>query len=131
MSYGSTPTLIGQLTEFNGPAFAGKVAEITNMDSPALGGGVARELVPGEGSFTMGAKIVYTPTDSLNISALLNTTNTFTLKLPKMATQATTGDSWAFSGVLTKWDITGTTAEKITGDLEIEISGVPVFTAGA
>lgn len=131
LSYGATPTLLGQITEFNGPASKAKAVDITNFDSPAVGNGIAEEKLPGLSGTTFSAKLIYLTANETGLDTIYNTVQTFTLTLPKFGTQVTSGDKYAFSGILTSYDKEGTSGEKITHSIEIEVTGLVTFTAGA
>lgn len=127
----STVTPVGEVVTItpSGRQFA--TEDVTNLQS------TAREFVgtlPDEGQFEVVTNRVAADAGQVAVEAAFETgaLQTFTLTLPKSGTQTVSGDSYAYSGIVTNANNSAITFDKkISYTFTFKISGSPVKTAGS
>lgn len=128
----STPvwTVVGEVFDITQNGYENETDDVTNLQS------TAREFIgtilnPGMWDFTMNR--VSTDTGQAKMVSLLNSaaTGMFQIQLLKNSTQTTTGDLYAFSGIVQKYPLTIKADKAIKITASIKVSNAITFTEGS
>lgn len=131
LSVGVTPTLIGEIKTSGMNGGKWETADVTNFDSGAdrefittlRDNGtveVAGNRVPGDA----GQVLIETAYEDGSLQS-------FTLQLPKTASQTVSGDKYAFTALILSRDFSVDVTKEIDWKLSLKISGAVTYTAGS
>lgn len=130
-SIGGTPTEIGEVSSVTPSGNAWEYVDTSNFDS-----GVDEEFLPtmrNNGEYRIQGNRVSTDAGQLLVVAAYNSgaINSYTLTIPKNASQTSTGDKWVFNAYVQTITNPVEVKNKIGFDVTLKVSGNPVFTAGS
>lgn len=131
ISIGSTPTLIGEVT--NAPLKRGKweTVDVTNFESGA-DSEYLTTIRKGQQLTVKGNRVV---SDAGQVAVEMawenGTVSKFTVQLPKTATQTTTGDTYTFNALILSFDFNVEPTKQIDFEMELQVTGGYTFTAGS
>ena len=133
ISIGTTPVVIGEVTDIGQSGKQNKTDDVTNLES------LAEEFIPtllAPGMFKITMNRVVGDPGQVALLASFNaqppTIVPYVITLPKTATQTVSGDKYAFIAMVDEMeDISSVKADKkITSTASIKVSGPITFTAG-
>lgn len=130
-SIGGTPTLIGEVSDipFNRPEW--DFVDVTNLDS-----GSDQEMlstIRKAASFTVKGNRVAADAGQLLVEAAYasGAINSFTITLPKTATQTVSGDKYAFNAFVKSASFDVAPTKQVEYSINLQTSGPVTYTAGS
>jgi len=131
LSIGATPTEIGEMTSvpFNRPEW--DFVDVTNFDSTS-----DQEMLPTirkAATFSVKGNRVATDAGQLLVEAAYasGALNSFTILLPKTATQTTTGDKYLFNAYVKGASFDVAVTKQVEYTINLQTSGPITYTAGS
>lgn len=130
LSIGATPTEIGEVASCSPTGNEWEYVDTSNFDS-----GVNEEFIStmrNNGTFRVQGNRVAADAGQVLVESDYNTggSSTYTLSLPKTASQTTSGDKYVFLAFVQSRTFTVGVKEKISYDLTLKVSGAVTFTTG-
>jgi hypothetical protein len=124
-------TLIGEIADLPFARPQWDFANVTNLES-----GSDEEMLPvirKAAQFTIKGNRVDSDAGQVLVESAYQaaTLSTFTLLLPKTATQTTSGDKYVFSGYVIRSNFSVSPTKQVEFEIEIQSSGAVVFTVGS
>lgn len=131
ISIGSTPTLIGEVTDI--PLNRGKweTTEVTNFESGSDAEFLATIRKPGP--ITIKGNRVSSDAGQVAVEAAYQSgaLAQFTVQLVKTSAQTSSGDKYVFNALVLNSDFSIQPSKEIAFSLDLQISGPTTFTAGS
>lgn len=131
LAIGSTPTPIGELSDF--PLTRGKwgTADVTNFESGSDSEFIATIRKPG--TLTLKGNRVSSDAGQVLVEAAYQdgVLQPFVATLPKTAAQTTIGDKYTFNALVLDYSFTITVEKQIEFSIELQISGAVTLTVGS